>query len=120
MLIGLLRLHVDNRPVGIPRDLYRAILTVALGLVAVFAAIIFVPYLIDGSTAGWRKGRLWLAVATPAYAVPALAWLEHRFGPKVLNIKPTRRQRVELTTAILAAIVALVVAAMTIIPGAST
>jgi hypothetical protein len=106
--------------VGIPRDLYRALLAVGLGLVVVFAAVIFAPYLIDGSTAGWRDGRIWLAVATVAYALPALAWLEHRFGPRALSMKPTRRQRVELTAAVLVAIVALVVAAMAIIPGADT
>lgn len=105
---------------GIPRDLYRAILIVGFGLVGVDAAVIFAPYLIDGSTAGWRDGRIWLAVGTVAYALPALLWLEHRFGPRVLRMKPTRRQRVELTAAIVLAIIAWVVAAIAIIPGAGT
>lgn len=102
---------------GIPRNLYRAILAVCLGFVALCAVVVFAPYLIDGSTLGWRYGRLWIGLLSLTYLLPASAWLRHRFGPEGLQLKATRRQKVELTGATLAAIVALVVSAMAILPG---
>jgi hypothetical protein len=106
-----------NRNVGIPRELYRYLLAVALGLVLVVAMIVFLPYLLAGSTVGWRDGRILLGIAAAVYGSVATLSMEHRFGPAALKLKPTRRQRVELMAVTLAAIGALVGASMAVFPG---
>jgi uncharacterized membrane protein len=105
--------------VGLPRDLYRCVLALALGLVLVMAAVVFLPYVIAGSTVGWRDGRLLLGLAAVIYAVPVIIWLDHRFGA-ALKLKPTRRQSIEITVVVMIAIAALVGTSMAVIPGASS
>jgi hypothetical protein len=110
---------VHTRDVGLPRDLYRCVLAVALGLVAVMAAVVFVPYVCADSTVGWRDGRLLIGLATLIYAAPAIIWMDRRFGPD-LKLKPTRRQSVVITVVVLAAVGAFVGASMAVIPGANS
>jgi hypothetical protein len=105
--------------VGIPRELYRCVLAAALGLVLVMAMIVFLPYLLAGSTVGWRDGRIVLGTAAAVYGSVATLWMQHRFGRDALKLKPTRRQRIELMAVILAAIGALVGASMAVFPGAT-
>ena len=105
---------------GLPRNLYRCVLAVALGLVLLMAMVVFLPYLLAGSTVGWREGRLLLAVAAAVYGSVATLWMGHHFGAAALKLKPTRRQRIEITVIVLAAIGALVEASPAIIPGATS
>lgn len=95
-------------------------LAVALGLVLLMAMVVFLPYLLAGSTVGWREGRLLLAVAAAVYGSVATLWMGHHFGAAALKLKPTRRQRIEITVIVLAAIGALVEASPAIIPGATS
>jgi len=96
------------------------VLAVALGLVLLMAMVVFLPYLLAGSTVGWREGRLLLAVAAAVYGSVATLWMGHHFGAAALKLKPTRRQRIEITVIVLAAIGALVEASPAIIPGATS
>jgi hypothetical protein len=91
-----------------------------LGLVLLMAMVVFLPYVVAGSTVGWRDGRLLLGVAAALYGSVATVWMGHHFGSDALKLKPTRRQKIEITVVGMAAIGALVGATMAIIPGANS
>jgi hypothetical protein len=68
---------------------------------------------------GHLHERLLLGLAAVIYAVPVIIWLDHRCGA-ALKLRPTRRQSIEITVAVMIAIAALVGKSMAIIPGASS
>lgn len=112
--------RAHTRDVGLPRDLYRCVLAVALGLVLLMAMVVFLPYVLAGSTVGWRDGRLLLGVAAAVYGSVATVWMGHHFGGDALKLRPTRRQKIEITVVVMAAVCAFVGASLAIIPGANS